>query len=100
MKPVQQLLLFGVRGYRLLLSPLKTALLGPAARCRFTPSCSTYAIEALEKYGAWRGSWLAARRLCRCHPWGGCGHDPVPFPGRSARDLESHPAPSLLTRES
>ena len=46
--------------------------------CRFSPSCSAYAIEALSRYGALRGSWLAARRLSRCHPWGGSGHDPVP----------------------
>jgi uncharacterized protein len=46
--------------------------------CRFQPSCSAYAITALERYGALRGSWLAARRLLRCHPWGGSGPDPVP----------------------
>jgi uncharacterized protein len=46
--------------------------------CRYSPSCSAYAITALERYGALRGSWLAARRLLRCHPWGGCGDDPVP----------------------
>ncbi len=46
--------------------------------CRFQPSCSAYAITALRRYGALRGSWLAARRLARCHPWGGSGHDPVP----------------------
>ncbi|WP_159673609.1 membrane protein insertion efficiency factor YidD [Andreprevotia sp. IGB-42] len=61
-----------LRFYQLAISPL----LGP--RCRFTPSCSHYAIEALGKYGAVRGGWLTIRRLCRCHPWGGCGHDPVP----------------------
>ena len=46
--------------------------------CRFQPSCSAYAITALRRYGALKGSWLAARRLARCHPWGGSGHDPVP----------------------
>ena len=46
--------------------------------CRFMPSCSQYAIEALEKHGAIKGGWLAAKRLLRCHPWGGHGHDPVP----------------------
>jgi uncharacterized protein len=49
----------------------------PAA-CRYTPSCSQYAKEAVQKYGAVKGSWLATRRLLRCHPWGGHGHDPVP----------------------
>lgn len=46
--------------------------------CRFVPSCSNYALEALEAHGAARGGALAARRLCRCHPWGGQGFDPVP----------------------
>ncbi len=46
--------------------------------CRYAPSCSAYAIEALEKYGAAKGSWLAVKRLMRCHPWGGSGYDPVP----------------------
>ena len=51
---------------------------GRPSPCRFVPSCSTYALEALETHGALRGSALAARRLCRCHPWGGHGFDPVP----------------------
>ena len=46
--------------------------------CRYQPSCSAYAITALRRYGALRGSWLAAKRLARCHPWGGSGSDPVP----------------------
>ena len=46
--------------------------------CRFQPSCSAYAITALRRYGALRGGFLAAKRLLRCHPWGGSGHDPVP----------------------
>jgi len=50
--------------------------LGP--RCRYTPSCSRYAVEALKKYGPFKGSWLSLRRIARCHPWGGHGVDPVP----------------------
>jgi uncharacterized protein len=60
-----------VRGYR------KVAA-GRPSPCRFDPSCSSYALEALERHGAARGSWLAVRRLVRCHPWGGMGWDPVP----------------------
>ena len=54
--------------------------LGPALpdSCRYEPSCSRYAYAALERYGALKGSWLAARRLLRCQPWGGSGYDPVP----------------------
>lgn len=51
-------------------------MLPPA--CRYTPTCSQYAIEALRKYGPLKGSWLAIKRICRCHPWGGSGYDPVP----------------------
>jgi len=61
-----------VRGYQVALAPM----LGPA--CRYEPSCSAYAVEALERYGVLRGSWLAARRIARCHPLGGIGYDPVP----------------------
>jgi hypothetical protein len=50
--------------------------LGP--KCRFTPSCSYYAVDALKKYGLLKGSWLAIRRILKCHPWGGHGYDPVP----------------------
>jgi hypothetical protein len=61
-----------LRGYQLLISPL----LGP--RCRFHPSCSQYAIEAVRLHGSLRGSWLGLRRLLRCHPWHPGGYDPVP----------------------
>ena len=61
-----------VRAYQRLLSPV----LPPA--CRFTPSCSAYAVTALERYGAARGTWMALRRLARCHPWNPGGYDPVP----------------------
>jgi len=61
-----------VRFYQLAVSPWM-----PAA-CRYTPTCSAYAIDALREHGPMRGSWLAARRLARCHPWGGFGYDPVP----------------------
>ncbi|MEQ3625820.1 MAG: membrane protein insertion efficiency factor YidD [Celeribacter sp.] len=67
-----RLLAVPVHGYRLFLSPW----LG--ANCRYQPTCSAYALEALETHGAARGGWLALRRILRCHPWGGSGHDPVP----------------------
>lgn len=63
-----------LRGYQIALSPL----VGPA--CRFAPSCSEYAREAIALHGPGRGSWLALRRLSRCHPLGGAGFDPVPEP--------------------
>jgi len=85
MNGFQHILIFGVRIYRWILSPAKTVWFGPPARCRFSPSCSEYAGEALRIHGAWRGGWLAVRRLCRCHPWGDCGHDPVPDSGRPSR---------------
>ena len=69
---VQQALLAVIVVYRYALSPF----LGQ--RCRFHPSCSAYAAEALTKYGALRGSWLALKRVCRCHPFHPGGHDPVP----------------------
>ena len=61
-----------IRAYQLLLSPL----LPPS--CRYEPSCSHYAAEAIAEHGSLHGSWLALRRLLRCHPWGGFGYDPVP----------------------
>ncbi|MCC6386168.1 MAG: membrane protein insertion efficiency factor YidD [Dehalococcoidia bacterium] len=66
------LLLRAVRGYQRVVSPV----LPPA--CRYQPTCSAYALEAIERHGAFRGAWLAVRRLLRCTPWGGSGYDPVP----------------------
>ena len=69
---VTSLLILPIRFYQLAISPH----LG--ANCRFTPTCSQYAIEALRIHGPVNGLWLAARRIGRCHPWGGSGYDPVP----------------------
>lgn len=71
---IAQILILALRGYRRWLSPLL------APRCRFAPSCSAYAVEALTRHGALRGSWLAVRRLARCHPFTRGGFDPVPGP--------------------
>lgn len=69
---MKRALLLLISGYRLLLSPL----LGPS--CRFYPTCSAYAAEAVDKHGALRGTWLALCRIARCHPWHPGGIDPVP----------------------
>lgn len=61
-----------IKFYRLFISPFTTP------SCRYTPTCSQYAIEALRKHGVFKGGWLAFRRIISCYPWGGSGHDPVP----------------------
>ena len=71
-------LAIGIRAYQLTVSPSLHALAGPGAGCRFSPTCSHYALEALAAHGALRGGFLATRRVLRCHPWGAHGHDPVP----------------------
>ncbi len=78
-----------VRLYQLTLSPAKMFLLGPSGHCRFQPSCSQYAVEALKAHGAAGGSWLAAKRVCRCHPWGAWGEDPVPDVKSKVHSLQS-----------
>ena len=67
-----QLFLWPIYFYMYCITPLTPP------SCRFTPTCSEYAVEAIKKYGPLRGGWLALKRLARCHPWGGSGYDPVP----------------------
>jgi len=69
---IKKAFIYIIRLYQKFLSPL----LG--AQCRYTPTCSQYAVEALQKYGALKGSWLAVKRIVSCNPFGGHGHDPVP----------------------
>ncbi|MGH8131402.1 MAG: membrane protein insertion efficiency factor YidD [Steroidobacteraceae bacterium] len=69
---MKKLLQLPIHLYRWFLSPF----LG--SNCRFHPTCSAYALEAIENHGAWRGCFLAVKRVCRCHPWGAAGYDPVP----------------------
>ena len=63
-----------IRGYQIIISPLKPNC------CRFSPSCSRYSIDAIKMHGVLRGSWLALKRIMRCHPWGDAAFDPVPLP--------------------
>jgi putative membrane protein insertion efficiency factor len=72
MTPLAFLISLPLRFYRLVISPLI------GTNCRYTPTCSSYAMEALRKHGAFKGTWLAAKRIARCHPWGGSGIDNVP----------------------
>ena len=69
---VRKVVILPIRGYQILISPL----LGQ--NCRFTPSCSTYMIQAVEEWGIFKGIWLGIKRISKCHPWGPHGHDPVP----------------------
>lgn len=86
-----RVLLAVVQAYRRLVSPL----LGP--RCRFAPSCSAYAVEALMTHGAARGSWLAVRRIGRCHPFHPGGHDPVPPARSTSATMDETPRPTQPT---
>lgn len=72
MTPLAHLFALPVRAYRLIASPWV------GHGCRFQPTCSAYALQALEQHGAFRGGWLTLKRISRCHPWGGSGFDPVP----------------------
>lgn len=72
MKFLSRIFILFIRFYQTCISPMFPPV------CRYTPTCSQYAIEALQKYGPLKGSWLAIKRILRCHPWGGSGYDPVP----------------------
>lgn len=81
---IASVLLFLIRAYQRYVSP------GLPPRCRFTPSCSAYAADAIERFGLARGAYLAVRRLLRCHPWHRGGHDPVPPRVAKTDDLVRH----------
>jgi len=84
MSPLAHVVALPVRAYRLVLSPWV------GHSCRYQPTCSAYALDALERHGAIRGSWLTLRRIGRCHPWGGSGYDPVPSRSGSPTDTHEH----------
>jgi putative membrane protein insertion efficiency factor len=88
---MRRLLIALIRGYQYAISPLM------GNHCRFVPSCSQYAADAIQIHGPGRGLWLALRRLARCHPWHAGGYDPVPRdPACCASDPATHPHPEPL----
>ena len=76
-----------IRIYQRILSPMLKAAAGPAAGCRYCPTCSNYFLQAVDLHGPFHGSWIGICRIFRCHPWGGSGYDPVPPP----RNPDSRP---------
>ena len=80
MNPAAFILSLPIRAYRAIFSPWV------GFNCRYQPTCSAYALEALQKHGAFKGGWLAAKRIARCNPWGSCGYDPVPGTDHDCRD--------------
>ncbi len=90
MAVIEKILRGMIRGYQLLIVPVM-----PAGGCRFHPSCSAYAMDAVESHGAVRGGWLALKRIVRCHPWGRAGLDPVPpVAGRNIDIKTGEPNPT------
>lgn len=92
---LRRLVVLPIVAYRRWISPLK-----PAPSCRFHPTCSAYAQDAILTHGVLRGGWLAIRRVAKCHPWHPGGLDPVPPPGTPASTPRSAPARSELPEES
>lgn len=88
-RTVARVLLACVRAYQVLAR-------GLPPRCRYLPTCSAYAAEAIEVHGAARGVWLALRRVGRCHPWGGHGYDPVPSPVSGSSQISSQASPGPI----
>ena len=83
MNPVRGVIAGLIHGYRYLISPILPS------SCRYLPTCSRYALDALSRYGVLKGGWIALKRIARCHPWGGSGYDPVP-------EVVADPAPCRL----
>jgi putative membrane protein insertion efficiency factor len=79
-----RVMIWALKGYKLALSPWF------GAACRYHPTCSAYAEEAIRLHGPLRGVWLGTRRIARCHPWGGSGYDPVPVPASATHICEAH----------
>jgi putative membrane protein insertion efficiency factor len=82
-------LVWALKGYKLAISPWF------GAACRYQPTCSAYTEEAIRLHGPIRGVWLGARRIARCHPWGGSGYDPVPQPGSATHIACTHHIPDV-----
>ncbi len=78
-----------IRFYQRILNPMLKVVSGPAMGCRYTPTCSNYFLQAVEAHGPFTGSWYGICRIFRCHPWGGCGYDPVPSPGGKNKGQDS-----------
>lgn len=79
---MKALIRLAIRGYQKILSPVIHSIGGPGSGCRYTPTCSEYFLQAVDTHGVFRGTWLGLKRIARCHPWGGSGHDPVPEQGK------------------